>query len=86
MSNLSFVKNNLKSFSNILTIQIAPDIRTISMNWKRKTSHGQKNKFGNEFLRKLIWPIHIVASGGNNRKTIRPSISHHKHFGSSFSS
>ncbi|KAM3411429.1 hypothetical protein ACQJBY_003216 [Aegilops geniculata] len=79
MPNLTSVKNNIKGFSNILTVQVAPGIQAIPINREWQASHCQESKFGDELLGELIWPIHIVTSRGDHRKIIGPCVGHHQH-------
>ncbi|OEL23477.1 Trifunctional UDP-glucose 4,6-dehydratase/UDP-4-keto-6-deoxy-D-glucose 3,5-epimerase/UDP-4-keto-L-rhamnose-reductase RHM3 [Dichanthelium oligosanthes] len=78
------MKNDLKCLGNILTVEVAPDIGSITMDQKGFPSHGQENELWDELLRELIRAIDIVSLSSNDWKTVGSSIGHNKHLRSSF--
>ena len=59
----SLVKDLIKGSSNILDVQKITCVASISVDSDGHIPTQLVDKFGNEFLRELVWPIDIVSTG-----------------------
>lgn len=67
MTDFPLVKYNLKSLSDILTVEVASDIVSIIGDRKRLSLHGQEETFWNKLLQELIRTVDIVSASHYNK-------------------
>jgi hypothetical protein len=81
VAHLAAVEDDLERLGHVVAVEVAADVGAVAVDGQALAPHGQQHELGDELLRELVGPVHVVPARGDDGEAVAPAVRHHQHLG-----